>query len=83
MTTPIPEARRLPQLAVEHIDLLILHRPAPDRFEKSIAAHQVLALLANSEPDYRPQTGARPLIADRGPALADGPVPRQDRRCER
>ncbi|WP_329327178.1 hypothetical protein [Streptomyces mirabilis] len=53
--TASPGARRLPgrgvfrKLGVEQIDLLIL-RPAPDRFEKTIAAYKALeALLANGD----------------------------------
>jgi hypothetical protein len=38
------------KLGVEQLDLLILHRPAPDRFEKTIAAYKALkALLANGD----------------------------------
>ncbi|MCG2623165.1 aldo/keto reductase [Arthrobacter sp. I2-34] len=36
------------KLGVDHLDLLILHQPAPDRFGKSIAAYKALeALLAD------------------------------------
>ena len=33
------------KLGVDHLDLLILHQPAPDRFEKTIAAYKALETL--------------------------------------
>lgn len=33
------------KLGVDHVDLLILHQPAPDRFEKTIAAYKALETL--------------------------------------
>lgn len=33
------------KLGVEHLDLLILHQPAPDRFDKTISAYKALEIL--------------------------------------